>query len=51
MAHAADRHLTDEQEKVRNVIDRYAQIAALVTCGVLALGALYLGAIYLFTSR
>jgi hypothetical protein len=51
MAQTADRHLTPEQEQARNAIDRYAHIAALVTCGVLALGALYLGVIYLFTSR
>jgi len=51
MAHAADRHLTDEQEKVRNVVDKYAYVAALVTCGVLTLGALYLGVLYMITGR
>jgi len=33
MAQTADRHLTPEQEQARNAIDRYAHIAALVTCG------------------
>ena len=51
MAKTADRHLTQEQEQARSVMDRYAHIAVLVTCGVLAVGALYLGAIYLLTSR
>jgi hypothetical protein len=51
MRHTLDRGLTHEQEQVRNVIDRYAHIAALVTCGVLAVGTLYLGVIYLVTSR
>lgn len=50
MQHTADRSLTAEQEQVRSVIDRYARIAALVTCGVLVLGALYLFAIYLVSS-
>jgi ABC-type uncharacterized transport system permease subunit len=49
MRHTADQILTPEQEQVRSVIDRYARIAALVTCGVLALGALYLFAVYLAT--
>ena len=43
--------MTKEQELARGVIDRYAHIAALVTCGVLAVGALYLGGLYLLTSR
>lgn len=51
MAQTANRHLTPEQEQVRGVIDRYAHIAVLVTCAVLAVGALYMGALYLFTSR
>ena len=50
MLHTANRILTPEQEQVRSVIDRYARIAALVTCGVLVLGALYLLAIYLVSS-
>ena len=50
MAQTVDRRLTQEQERVRSMMDRYAHIAALVTCGVLALGALYMGAIYLLTS-
>jgi hypothetical protein len=51
MAQTADRHLTPEQEQARSVVDKYAHIAALVTCGVLAVGALYLGVLYLLTSR
>jgi type VI protein secretion system component VasF len=49
MTQTAERHLTPEQEKARNLIDRYGHIAALVTWGVLAVGALYLAALYLLS--